>query len=166
MGEEIMNIDLIKMLLVIACASSILSTAFVQKIKTASIIKCNSCLLYISFFISMLFGVVFTLSFTKYDILESLWVGLFSFLGADSLYKAFEDKIFASYSKAQDVRALAKVLGESDLGELDRKYLKFAEKFEESFLKQEADERRNINQTLDLALEILNILPKEELNKL
>lgn len=61
---------------------------------------------------------------------------------------------------------MAKVLGESDLGELDRKYLKFAEKFEESFLKQEADERRNINQTLDLALEILNILPKEELNKL
>lgn len=103
MGEEIMNIDLIKMLLVIACASSILSTAFVQKIKTASIIKCNSCLLYISFFISILFGVVFTLSFTKYDILESLWVGLFSFLGADSLYKAFEDKIFASYSKLQGI---------------------------------------------------------------
>ena len=53
--------------------------------------------IYISFFVSMLFGVVFTLSFTNYDILESLWVGLFSFLGADSLYKAFEDKIFASY---------------------------------------------------------------------
>ncbi len=98
-----MNIDLIKMLLVISCASSILSTAFVQKIKTASIIKCNSCLLYISFFISMLFGVVFTLSFTKYNVIESLWVGLFSFLGADSLYKAFEDKIFSSYSKLQNV---------------------------------------------------------------
>ena len=81
-------------------------------------------------------------------------------------HSKISDQIFASYSKAQDVRALAKVLGESDLGELDRKYLKFAEKFEESFLKQEADERRNINQTLDLALEILNILPKEELNKL
>ena len=98
-----MNIDLIKMLLVISCASSILSTAFVQKIKTASIIKCNSCLLYISFFISILFGVVFTLSFTKYNVIESLWVGLFSFLGADSLYKAFEDKIFSSYSKLQNV---------------------------------------------------------------
>ena len=81
-------------------------------------------------------------------------------------HSKISDQIFASYSKAQDVRALAKVLCESDLGELDRKYLKFAEKFEESFLKQEADERRNINQTLDLALEILNILPKEELNKL
>ena len=76
------------------------------------------------------------------------------------------DQIFASYSKAQDVRALAKVLGESDLDELDRKYLEFANQFEERFLKQGADERRDINQTLDLALEILNILPKEELNKL
>ena len=98
-----MNIELIKMLLVIACASSILSTAFVQKIKTASIIKCNSCLLYISFFISMLFGIIFTLSFTKYSLIESLWVGLFSFLGADSLYKVFEDKIFSSYSKLQNI---------------------------------------------------------------
>lgn len=98
-----MNIDLIKILLLIACASSIISTAFVQKIKTASIIKCNSCLLYISFFVSMIFGIIFTLSFTSYGIKESLWVGLFSFLGADSLYKAFEDKIFASYSSVQKV---------------------------------------------------------------
>ena len=81
-------------------------------------------------------------------------------------HSKISDQIFASYSKAQDVRALAKVLGESDLNELDRKYLEFADKFEERFLKQGADERRDINQTLDLALEILNILPKEELNKL
>lgn len=81
-------------------------------------------------------------------------------------HSKISDQIFVSYSKAQDVRALAKVLGESDLNELDRKYLEFADKFEERFLKQGTDERRDINQTLDLALEILNILPKEELNKL
>lgn len=76
------------------------------------------------------------------------------------------DQIFASYSKAQDVRALAKVLGENDLDELDRKYLDFANEFEEKFINQALDERRNINETLDLALKILNILPKEELDKL
>lgn len=76
------------------------------------------------------------------------------------------DQIFASYSKAQDVIALAKVLGENDLDELDRKYLDFANEFEEKFINQSLDERRNINETLDLALKILNILPKEELNKL
>lgn len=81
-------------------------------------------------------------------------------------HSKISDQIFASYSKAQDVRALAKVLGENDLDELDRKYLDFANEFEEKFINQSLDERRNINETLDLALKILNILPKEELNKL
>ena len=81
-------------------------------------------------------------------------------------HSKISDQIFASYSKAQDVRALAKVLGENDLDELDRKYLDFANEFEEKFINQSLEERRNINETLDLALKILNILPKEELNKL
>ena len=88
-----MNYDLIKSLLIIAISSSIISTSFIQKIKTISILKCSNCLIYISFFISMLFGIVFTISFTNYDIISALWVGLFSFIGADSLYKAFEDKL-------------------------------------------------------------------------
>ena len=103
-----MNIDLIKALLTIAVASSILSSTFVQKFKSVSIIKCSSCLIYISFVISMLFGIVFTLSFTDYKITEALWVGLFSFLGADSLYKAFEDKIFSSYSNINSVTTISR----------------------------------------------------------
>lgn len=98
-----MNIDLIKTLLIIAMASSILSTAFVQKFKSISLIKCSSCLIYISFVISMIFGIVFTLSFTTHNIVDALWVGLFSFLGADSLYKAFENKLFTSYSEINSV---------------------------------------------------------------
>lgn len=81
-------------------------------------------------------------------------------------HSKISDQIFASYSKAQDVRALAKVLGENDLNDLDKKYLAFANQFEDRFINQKTDERRDINQTLDLALEILNILPKEELTKL
>lgn len=76
------------------------------------------------------------------------------------------DQIFASYSKVQDVRALAKVLGEADLTETDRKYLEFGEQFEERFINQGKYEFRDINQTLDLALELLKILPEEELDKL
>ncbi len=98
-----MNIDLIKSLLLVAIASSIVSTAFVQKIKAMSICKCSNCVIYISFFVSMIFGVMFTLSFTSYNIIDSLWIGLFSFLGADSLYKAFEDKIFKSYSTLNNI---------------------------------------------------------------
>ncbi len=98
-----MNIELIKSLLIIAMGASILSTAFVQKFKSIPMIKCSSCLVYISFVISMVFGIAFTLSFTPFDIINSLWVGLFSFIGADSLYKAFENKIFLSYSSINSV---------------------------------------------------------------
>ena len=76
------------------------------------------------------------------------------------------DQIFASYSKVQDVRALAKVLGESDLETLDKKYLEFGDEFEKQFLNQDMGITRTIDETLDLALKILNILPKEELTKL
>lgn len=98
-----MNIDLIKSLLLVAIASSILSTAFVQKIKGLPIFKCSNCFLYISFITSMLIGIIFTLSFTDYDIVEALWIGLFSFLGADTIYKAFEDKVFASFSTINNI---------------------------------------------------------------
>lgn len=76
------------------------------------------------------------------------------------------DQIFASYSKVQEVRALAKVLGESDLSYVDKKYLDFGKAFEEKFINQDLYETRTIYASLDLALELLKILPEEELNKL
>lgn len=81
-------------------------------------------------------------------------------------HRKISDQLFSSYSRVQDVRALAKVLGESDLSETDKKYLEFGEIFEEEFLNQGRFENRDINQTLDIALEILKILPKEELDKM
>lgn len=81
-------------------------------------------------------------------------------------HRKISDQLFSSYSKVQDVRALAKVLGEADLSEIDKKYLEFGDAFEKRFVNQGRFENRTIIQTLDLALEILNILPKEELDKM
>ncbi len=81
-------------------------------------------------------------------------------------HRKISDQLFSSYSRVQDVRALAKVLGESDLSEIDKKYMEFGEAFESKFLNQGRFENRTINQTLDIALEILKILPKEELDKM
>ena len=50
-------------------------------------------------------------------------------------HKKVSDRIFAAYSKVQEVRALAKVLGESDLSEEDKKFLEFGRQFEEKFIK-------------------------------
>ena len=68
------------------------------------------------------------------------------------------DQIFAAYSKVQEARALAKVLGESDLSEEDKKYLEFGLQFEEKFICQGLYNRRTMDQTLDLAEDLLRIL--------
>ena len=72
-------------------------------------------------------------------------------------HREIADQLFTSYSKVQEVRALAKVLGEADLSETDKKYLEFGKAFEEKWLNQEVMESRTIEQTLDLAWEILKI---------
>lgn len=75
------------------------------------------------------------------------------------------NQVFASYSHVQDVISLAQVIGEDELSDIDKIYLEFGKKFEEKFLKQDFDEDRNIVETLDLAWEILSILPKTELDR-
>ena len=50
----------------------------------------------------MIFGTLFALTFSDAKLQESLWVGLFSFVGADTLYKTFEDKIFKSFANIID----------------------------------------------------------------
>ena len=68
------------------------------------------------------------------------------------------NKTFAAYSKVQDARALATVLGEADLSETDKKYIKFGEEFENRFLNQGTYENRSIEETLDLMEELLKII--------
>lgn len=76
------------------------------------------------------------------------------------------NQVFASYARGREVRELALVLGESALTEIDRKYLKFADDFENRFVTQGYEEDRTITQTLDLGWELLSILPKEELKRI
>ena len=65
------------------------------------------------------------------------------------------NQIFASYSHVQEIMALAQVIGEDELSDLDKKYVEFGKVFEDKFLKQGYDEERSINETLDLAWDIL-----------
>ena len=68
-------------------------------------------------------------------------------------------QLFATYAKALEVRGLAAIIGAEDLSEADRRYLKFAEAFETRFIGQGEDENRSIGETLDLAWELLSMLP-------
>jgi len=96
-----LNMTLIKNILIIALSSSIISTSLIQKLKEGC--KSKKYLLIKSFTLSMTIGILFTISFTKINFLYSLWVGLISFIGADTIYKAFEDKIFDSFSSLKNV---------------------------------------------------------------
>lgn len=97
-----LNFDLLKNLLVVALASSIITTALVQRIKESFNFSNSSFLVIVSFIVSMTLGTLFSLSFSDANIIDSLWVGLISFLEADMIYKMFEDKIFTPYNKIND----------------------------------------------------------------
>ena len=94
-----LNLDLIKEVLMVAMASSVITTAFVQKIKEAITFKNSSKLVIVSFAISMVVGTLFSISFSDIGFKYCLWSGLVSFIGADTLYKMFEDKIFKSFGQ-------------------------------------------------------------------
>ena len=90
-----MDLELIKNILIIAMSASIFSTAIIQKIKEQ--LKNKKLLFFISLIVSVVSGTLFSLSFTTLNIINSIWVGVVTWVGADALYKTFEDKIFTSY---------------------------------------------------------------------
>ncbi len=80
-------------------------------------------------------------------------------------HKSVSNQLYAAYANGRDLRSLAAVVGEESLTEVDRKYLKFAEEFENRFIRQGFYERRTIEESLDLGWELLSILPERELKK-
>ena len=78
-------------------------------------------------------------------------------------HKDVSSQLFAAFSKVKQVRNLASIIGEEELSDADKRYLKFGEKFEQVFLNQDENENRDIGRTLDLGWKVLAELPKEEL---
>jgi V/A-type H+-transporting ATPase subunit B len=78
-------------------------------------------------------------------------------------HKDVSSQLFAAYSKVKQVRNLVSIIGEEELSDGDKRYLKFGEKFEQLFLSQDENENRDIGRTLDLGWKTLEELPREEL---
>lgn len=76
------------------------------------------------------------------------------------------NQLYAAYAEGMDLRDLVAVVGEEALSDRDKLYLKFAELFEEQFIRQGADEERSIEDSLAIGWELLNTLPREELKKI
>jgi V/A-type H+-transporting ATPase subunit B len=80
-------------------------------------------------------------------------------------HQMVSNQLFAAYAKVQDARSLASVIGEEELSETDKSYLKFGELFEKHFIDQGFDVNRTIGETLDLGWQLLSTLPKNELDR-
>ena len=75
-------------------------------------------------------------------------------------------QLYDAYARAQELRALAEIVGKGSLTGTDLKYFEYGDAFEENFLQQEYDENRTLDETLSLAWKALSILPEGELTKI
>ncbi len=81
-------------------------------------------------------------------------------------HRGMADQLYAAYATGRDLRSLSAVVGEEALSATDKLYLKFADIFEERFIKQGSHDDRSIEQTLDLGWELLAMFPESELKRL
>lgn len=72
-------------------------------------------------------------------------------------HKSVSDQLYAAYAQGKELRGLVAIVGEDALNERDLQLLKFADIFEDKFLRQSRDEDRAIDEgTLDLAWNLLS----------
>ncbi len=80
-------------------------------------------------------------------------------------HRNLSSQLYACYAKVQDVRNLASIIGEEELSDLDKEYLRFGQAMEAEFLQQGEDENRDINTSLDIGWKMLSMLPSSELSR-
>ena len=82
-------------------------------------------------------------------------------------HKSVSDQLYAAYAQGRELRGLVAIVGEDALNERDLQLLKFADIFENPFLRQRRDEDRSISEgTLDYAWELLSNIDTKYLVRL
>jgi V/A-type H+-transporting ATPase subunit B len=75
------------------------------------------------------------------------------------------NQLYALYARALETRNLASIIGADELSARDRRYLEFADAFEARFVRQGEDEDRSIEETLNLAWDLLSTFPPQALTR-
>jgi len=73
------------------------------------------------------------------------------------------NQLYMAYAEGTRARGLVRIVGVVGLSERERTWLQFADRFEKEFVNQGPYENRSIEQTLDIAWDLLSILPEEDL---
>jgi V/A-type H+-transporting ATPase subunit B len=77
-----------------------------------------------------------------------------------------QNQMYAAYAEGNDLRGLVAIVGKEALSDRDRKFLEFADMFENEFIRQGRDEDRGITKTLEIAWQLLASLPEGVLVKI
>lgn len=75
------------------------------------------------------------------------------------------NQLFAAYARGKEAKELAVILGEGALTEEDKAFAKFADEFENRYVRQEEYENRTVEGTLELGWDLLSIIPVKELKR-
>jgi V/A-type H+-transporting ATPase subunit B len=75
-------------------------------------------------------------------------------------------QLYSAYAQYNSVKSLVTIIGEEGLGSREKDYLRFGERFEKTLIKQGKNENRSIEKTLQIAWDVLSVLPKDELTNI
>jgi len=81
-------------------------------------------------------------------------------------HKQVSDQVYAAYAEGRELRGLVAIVGEESLSDRDKLFLRFAQEFEDKFVRQGKHEDRSIEGTLDLCWRLLSIFPPYELTRI
>ncbi len=76
------------------------------------------------------------------------------------------NQLYAAYARGKEAKELAVILGEAALSPSDKIFSKFADRFEQEYVRQGVDENRSIEETLDIGWDLLAMLPVDELSRI
>ncbi len=73
------------------------------------------------------------------------------------------NQLYMAYAEGIQARSLVKITGTIGLSDRERTWLDFANQFEQKFINQPSNENRSIDETLQIAWDLMAILPEEDL---
>jgi len=81
-------------------------------------------------------------------------------------HKEVYEQLYTAYAEGNDLRGLVAIVGREALSGRDRRFLDFADAFENRFVRQGLYEDRSIDDSLELAWELFSMIPEHDLVKL
>ena len=84
-------------ILLISTAFSIIQIAFIQKCKKFNCVKKKCHILLLNILISFILGIPFAMWFYELSIYDAIWVSIFSFIGAPSIYQTLKKQNIIKY---------------------------------------------------------------------